>query len=519
MNESELAELWDLFCKNEESTYKLRTLYLDIAFTKELTNVEKRKISDIFKTAEGGTPSRFKKEYWEGDIPWLVSGELKDRVIYSSREKITREGLNSSSTKLFPKDTSLIAITGATTGDTGLLASEFCTNQSIVGIYPHRNYYPKFVWYFLMSKYKYFRKLTSGSAQPHINKGKIDNTDFPLASEEVQERIINKIETFFQLLAKYRPLINDVNKSHDRLLEACFNSLMSPNSRGIILESWNLVNTHFEELISELKDVKILKKTILHFAISGKLVSQDPKDEPASELLKEIKTKKEKLIREKKIQEEKELPQISKKDIPFELPNGWEWTQLGEICYGITSGSTPSKDQFCTEGGIPYLKVYNIVNNRIDFNNKPQFIRETIHRTKNKRSILYPGDVIMNIVGPPLGKIAIIPDDNPEWNCNQAIVYFRPLIGGLNDWIYTFLCEGSFLNSIELIGTAGQDNISITKSKKIVIPIPPLLEQKRIIQKIDELMKTCNELEQEVKENQKNSEHLMEAVLDETFAS
>lgn len=272
-------------------------------------------------------------------------------------------------------------------------------------------------------------------------------------------------------------------------------------------------------IIKNQEQVRKLRQAILQEAISGKLVPQDPKDEPASELLRKIKAEKEQLINEKKICEEKELPPISEKEIPFELPGGWEWTRLGEICCGITSGSTPSKDQFCTKGGIPYLKVYNIVNNKIDFNVKPQYIAETVHRTKNKRSILYPDDVIMNIVGPPLGKIAIIPSDYPEWNCNQAIVFFRPFIKGLSNWIYTFLCEGSFLDSIELIGTAGQDNISVTKSKKIIIPIAPLLEQKLIVQKVDQLMILCNKLEQKIRENQKSSEFLMEAVLKEAFAS
>lgn len=285
--------------------------------------------------------------------------------------------------------------------------------------------------------------------------------------------------------------------------------------RAITIENLHLGSN----IIGNQEYFQKLRQVILREAVSGKLVSQDPNDRPASELLKKIETEKEKLINEKKICKEKELPPISEKEIPYVLPRGWEWTRLGEICCGITSGSTPSREQFCTKGGIPYLKVYNIVNNKIDFSVNPQCILETVHRTKNRRSILYPKDVVMNIVGPPLGKIAIIPDDCPEWNCNQAIVFFRPFIKELSKWIYTFLCEGSFLNSIELIGTAGQDNISVTKSKKIIIPIPPLSEQKRIVQKVEELMGLWTELKQKMNETRENSEFLMEAVLKETFAS
>ena len=211
------------------------------------------------------------------------------------------------------------------------------------------------------------------------------------------------------------------------------------------------------------------------------------------------------------------IPPISEEKLPFNIPKGWSWVRMRDICPNITSGTTPSKDYFTDSSGIPYLKVYNIRNNEIDFEYKEQYIAKEIHNTSNKRCILYPGDVIMNIVGPPLGKIAIIPDKFPEYNCNQAIVYFRPIIKEFNVWIYLFLSELSFLNYIELIGTAGQDNISVSKSQNIKIAIPPLNEQKRIVKKVDKLMRLCDDLEKEVKENHKNSELLMETVLREAF--
>ncbi|MFA0173263.1 restriction endonuclease subunit S, partial [Vibrio splendidus] len=133
----------------------------------------------------------------------------------------------------------------------------------------------------------------------------------------------------------------------------------------------------------------------------------------------------------------------------FGLANGWCFVRLDDICTGVTSGSTPPKDKFIENEGVPYLKVYNIRNQKIDFSYKEQFVDSAHHTTKLTRSILYPGDVVMNIVGPPLGKIAIIPDSYPEWNCNQAIVVFRPIESLLNKYIYTYLTAGLFLQSIE----------------------------------------------------------------------
>jgi len=127
---------------------------------------------------------------------------------------------------------------------------------------------------------------------------------------------------------------------------------------------------------------------------------------------------------------------------------------------------------------------------------------------------LYPGDVVMNIVGPPLGKIAIIPDDYPEWNCNQAIVFFRPIEASLNGYIYTYLTSGKFLDSIELIGTAGQDNISVTKSRSIIFPMPPVEEQHRIVAKVDELMALCDQLKARLADAQITQLHLADAVVE-----
>ncbi|WP_088323982.1 restriction endonuclease subunit S [Polaribacter tangerinus] len=204
------------------------------------------------------------------------------------------------------------------------------------------------------------------------------------------------------------------------------------------------------------------------------------------------------------------------KEIPFNLPSTWTWCRMQDVCPNITSGSTPPKP-FFKEEGIPYLKVYNIRNQKIDFSYKEQFIDNDYHSTKLKRSILKPGDVIMNIVGPPLGKVAIIPDNYKEWNCNQAISLFRPLDRALSTWLYTFLCSGSFLQHIELIGTAGQDNISVTKSKTIMLPLPPIKEQQAIVEKVNSLMSLCDELDQQVDNSQSQIEQLMQSCLKEVF--
>jgi len=265
--------------------------------------------------------------------------------------------------------------------------------------------------------------------------------------------------------------------------------------------------------------VKKLRQQLLQDAVQGKLVEQNQSrklsGEPASELLMKIKAEKVKLIAEKKLKKEKELPPIKTEEIPFEIPGNWVWCRLGEIAY-ITSGSTPAQTAF-VESGIPYLKMYNLRNQKIDFFHKPQYIKEEVHNGQLKRCRAYSGDIIMNIVGPPLGKIAIIPDDLPECNFNQAAVLIRPLKKEMNQYIFWYLNELSEIRAIETKGVAGQDNISVTQAHNMRVPLPPFDEQKRIVQKLDELMQYCNELEASIKQSQQQNEKLLQQVLREAL--
>jgi restriction endonuclease S subunit len=269
------------------------------------------------------------------------------------------------------------------------------------------------------------------------------------------------------------------------------------------------------EVTHQLNLIKQLRQAFLREAMQGKLVKSINTKETGQQLLSKIKAEKAKLIAEKKLKKEKELPPISDDEIPFEIPKNWAWCRLGEIAY-ITSGSTPSQDSF-VEKGIPYIKMYNLRNQKIDFFHKPQYIKEEVHNGQLKRCRAYSGDVIMNIVGPPLGKIAIIPESLPECNFNQAAVLIRPLIKSMNYFIFWHLNEMSEINSIDTKGVAGQANISVTQSHNIKIPLPPLHEQEQIVGKLEELMLFCDGLEQSIKESQGYNEMLLQQVLREAL--
>lgn len=173
------------------------------------------------------------------------------------------------------------------------------------------------------------------------------------------------------------------------------------------------------------------------------------------------------------------------------------WCRLGEICDFITKGTTPPAQELKNNGDIPYLKVYNIVDQKIDFFYRAQFISVKIHE-KLSRSKVYPGDVLMNIVGPPLGKVAIVPRDFNEWNINQALAIFRPIIKEINQFLYTYFLAGLEIKKIHTLGIVGQDNISLTQCRDMIFPLPTLAEQQGIVKRISELTAMIDELEKKL---------------------
>lgn len=165
------------------------------------TDCEYKTIGELFGTTSGGTPRRGTKEYYQGSISWLKSGELEDNLfIHESEEKITHKAVQESSAKIFPPKTVLIAMYGATTGKLGLLRKESSTNQAICAILPNQNFLPEFIFYYLLNKRQDLVRQGKGGAQPNINQGIIKSTLFPVVSLDIQKSILSQIEVNFSII-------------------------------------------------------------------------------------------------------------------------------------------------------------------------------------------------------------------------------------------------------------------------------------------------------------------------------
>jgi type I restriction enzyme S subunit len=174
------------------------------------------------------------------------------------------------------------------------------------------------------------------------------------------------------------------------------------------------------------------------------------------------------------------------------IPAGWAWRPALDVCTSVDSGGTPAADDMSQGvGDVPFIKVYNLsMTGRLGFDIRPTFIPRRVHEGRLRRSRIRPNDVLTNIVGPPLGKVALVPGDHPEWNTNQAVVVFRPGPDLLPKYLLYALMSPSVIGRLKATGraTAGQFNVSVTACRSLLLPIPPLEAQARIVGLVDQML-------------------------------
>ncbi|MFF0643332.1 restriction endonuclease subunit S [Streptomyces tendae] len=203
------------------------------------------------------------------------------------------------------------------------------------------------------------------------------------------------------------------------------------------------------------------------------------------------------------------------------LPEGWFWRRSSDVCEFISSGSTPKAHLMHPGSGeIPFLKVYNITQDgRVDFTNKPTYIDRETHNDQLKRSRVRPGDVLTNIVGPPLGKTAVVPEDHPEWNINQAIVAFRAGPEVQPEWLALVLRSPFVLSMLQKTAkaTAGQFNVALSTCRELPLPIPPMDAQIALVAQSAELLEVSDRFAAQVASTSLRAQNLRQAVLRRAF--
>jgi len=270
-------------------------------------------------------------------------------------------------------------------------------------------------------------------------------------------------------------------------------------------------NNHNQTLLIQ------LRQTILQEAVQGKLVPQDTNDEPAGELLKRIEAEKEKLITEGKIKKQNPLPPIAEDEVPYKLPQGWEWTNIQNISYQVTDGehATPARIDIKE---IPLATAKNVRDGYLDITVTDFVSNKTAKKCWNRCKPQH-NDILMVCVGATTGRLCVIKNP-PDIVLVRSVALIRPMSPYIQSEYLSIVLKSS-LGQSQIWGNvkqSAQPCLYLNKINRINIPCPCTNEQKRIVAKVDQLMNLCDDLETRLNQSKKDSEMLMQAVLHEAFS-
>ena len=394
----------------------------------------------------GATPDRGKAEYYKnGTIPWIKTGELNDGIVTSAEEYITELAFEKCSLRMNKKDDVLIAMYGATIGKVAIAGFDLTTNQACCACTPYRGIFNYYLFYFLKANKPDFVKQSAGGAQPNISRTKIVDTLFPLPPIEEQQRIVDKLN---QIL----PLIDEYGKEEDELITLCQ------------------------------KFPEEMKKSVLQSAMQGKLTKQLESDSSVDELLKKIADEKAKLIEEGKIKKEKPLAEITEEEIPFDIPENWRWARLRSIVY--------SRGQKTPDKKFSYIDIGSINNQKQTLSENENII-DAKDAPCRARNIVAKNDVIYSTVRPYLHNMCIIDKDFSEEPIASTGFAVMTCIKVLPEFLLKYLLSPDFdayANDHENSKGVAYPAINDDRLYKALIPIPPIEEQQRIVEKLNTIL-------------------------------
>lgn len=412
------------------------------------------KVGNVGSWSSGATPSRTNPAYYGGIIPWLKTGDLNDGFIKKIPEFITDLALEKTSVRLNPVGSVLMAMYGATIGKLGILDISATTNQACCACIPYEGIHNKYLFYYLMSMRRSYIGMAEGGAQPNISKEKIVNSLIPLPPLAEQKRIVAKIEELLPLIGRY----------------------------AVAYEKLEQFNAKFPE---------DMKKSILQYAIQGKLVEQRPEEGTGEELYQQIQAEKQHLIAEKKIKKEKPLPEIAENEIPFDIPESWKWVRLNNIAESIVDcpHSTPKYLDMETE----YCTIdTNCIDGKGDIT-KWRYVDADTYTARIARLTPQKDDIVYTREG-SICRAAILPE-GPKVCLGQRVMLIRSANGVFPQFIRRLLMSPMVIRKLtEQQKGIGAKHVNVSDVCNLILPLPPLAEQERIVAKIEELLPLCERL-------------------------
>ncbi len=420
------------------------------------------KLADIVYFSSGKTPARQDVKSWsQVEVPWVSISDMEDGgTTISTAEKISQYALKEYfSDSLVPKGTIIMSFK-LTIGKISYLGIDAVHNEAIISIFPYATGETERI----LKEYlfKVLPLIANGGDFKNAVKGKtlnatsISNLFVPLPPLEEQKRIVAKIE---ELL----PYIEEYGKAEGEL---------------------SILNEEFHDK---------LRRSILQLAVQGKLVPQNDSDEPAGELVKRIRHERALLQKNRLAKKSQAADNLADDEIPFKIPQNWEWVNLGWLCMKIGAGSTPKGGRAVyKKQGVKFLREQNVHDDGLHLQDVV-FIDEIIHVSKSGSQV-QAQDILMNITGGSIGRNALVPDDFDTANINQHILIIRLVDKALRFYLHYCLSAPVVLNQMFSKQVGDKPGLSAYKVENFLIPLPPLDEQTRIVARVEELLAICDGL-------------------------
>ncbi|MGJ7974491.1 restriction endonuclease subunit S [Providencia hangzhouensis] len=470
-------------------------------------------LNDVGNWGAGATPNRSNSKYYDGNIPWFKSGELSSDFISESEEKVTELALKECSLRDNKVGDVLIAMYGATIGKTSILNVRGTTNQAVCACTPYSGISNVYLLTLLKAYKRIFIGMGAGGAQPNISREKLIATVIALPPNAEQNRIVYKVNELMSLCDQLEQQSLTSLDAHQQLVETLLATLTDSQNEKELAENWSRINQHFDTLFTTEASIDALKQTILQLAVMGKLVPQDPNDEPASELLKRIEQEKALMVKNGKIKKQKLLPPISDEEKPFELPQGWEWCRIGDCSLSTEYGI--SHKTFKSTQGVPVFKMGDIQNGQVNIGGQQVVnsdIDELPYLYLENRDILYNRTNSAELVGKTgiyLGK------DNTNTYASY-LIRIRTIKSGYMPEFINLNMQAPFFRLTQINPhvkqQCGQANVNGTIMKNMLVAIPSLNEQEKIILKVAQLCDLCNQLISRLQSAQQTQLHLANAL-------
>ena len=400
------------------------------------------------------------------------------------------------------------------------LDKEVCFQNHIHRARMHGNISPFYA-------YRYFEKLNASGEIEQYRKGvgisnmsgkALASVIFALPPLAEQHRIVAKVDELMALCDQLEQQHSNAQEAHETLVSQLLATLTQSRNAAEFNANWQRIYAHFDLLFTTEASIEALKQTLLQLAVMGKLVPQDPNDEPASELLKRIQAEKAKQIAEGKLKKEKPLAPIAEEEKPFELPQGWGFVRKSEVF--IFLNGYAFKSQWFKQSGIKLLRNVNISHGDTNW-------RETAYISSSMANDfaqfnLNKGDLVLSLDRPIITtglKYALISDSDLPSLLLQRVAKISSYSNSVfTRYLAIWINSEFFVGKIDPGRSNGIPHISTTEISKLVFALPPLAEQHRIVAKVDALMALCDQLKTRLQQAGQQQQAIADALVAQALA-